>query len=107
MDRRTQKQPRKPATRSELAELHGKLIACYDDITETTAWTAFLFDGVCSLLAENPGIINPTTRSGVQFAAMWLKERNRKDALALHAVCNGLRAIRTRPGGSRRIGKQG
>lgn len=96
MYRRTRKQPRKPATRRELAEIHGKLVACYDDITETAAWTAFLFDGICGLLAENPGSINPTTRSGVQFAALWLKERNRKDALALRAACDGLRAVRTR-----------
>jgi len=71
------------------------LVVLYDEFTETTAWTALVFDGACGILGERPKDVDPDTHT-VRFAAMWLKRRNQSHASALNMVCNKLREIRGR-----------
>lgn len=87
---------RKTETRavSELEEIHHALITLYDELTETTAWTAFVCDGICGVLGEPPTDVDLATQTGMRFAAMWLKQRNQSHASALHTACNKLRSIR-------------
>ena len=78
----------------ELEELHRALLALYDDLTETTALTALVFDGVCGILGEPPTDADSDTCTGMRFAASWLKRRNQTHVSTLKAVCNRLREIR-------------
>ena len=80
----------------ELEELHHALLALYDELTETTALTALVFDGVCGILGEPPTDADSATYTGMRFAASWLKRRNQSHASSLKAACNRLREIRGR-----------
>ncbi len=80
----------------ELEEINRALVVLYDEFTETTAWTALVFDGVCGILGERPKDVDPDTHTGLRFAAIWLKQRNQGHASALNTVCNKLREIRGR-----------
>ena len=77
-----------------LEELQHTLLGLQDDLSETMAWTALLCDGVCGILAEDGSGVDPTTRTGVRFATIWLKQRNERHAAALQAACGKLREIR-------------
>ena len=77
-----------------LGELQQALLTLQDDLSETMAWTALLCDGLCGILVENGSGIDPTTHSGVRFAAIWLKQRNERHAATLQAACGKLREIR-------------
>jgi len=81
-------------TADTLGELQQTLISLQDDFSETMAWTALLCDGLCGILVENGSGIDPTTHSGVRFAAIWLKQRNERHAATLQAACGKLREIR-------------
>ena len=87
---------RKAETRaaSELEVIHHALLTLYDEFTETTAWTALVCDGICGVLGEPPTDVDPDTYTGMRFAAMWLKQRNRSHASALRTACSKLREIR-------------
>ena len=89
---------RKTDTRAalELEEIHQALLALYDELTETTAWTALVCDGVCGILDEPPTDADSATHNGMRFAAIWLKQRNQSHAGTLKAACNKLREIRGR-----------
>lgn len=93
MERTVQKRKPESATR-DLDELHTTLIALYDDFTETTAWTAFVLDGICAVLADSPSTVDPQTQTGLRFASILLKQRNKKHAAALRSTCDRLRATR-------------
>jgi hypothetical protein len=80
-------------TADTLEELQHTLLSLQDDLSETMAWTA-LCDGLCGILVENGPDIDPTTHTGVRFAAIWLKQRNERHAATLQAACRKLRAIR-------------
>ena len=80
-----------------LEEVHCALLALDDELTETIAWTAFVFDGVCGVVSEQPTDIDSATQSGMRFAAHWLKQRNQGHVSALKAVCAKLREIRSPP----------
>jgi hypothetical protein len=80
----------------DLEELQRVLLALHDELTETHAWTALLYDGLCGILGENGTDIDPTTHSGVRFATTWLKQRNKSHAATLQAACKKLREIRDR-----------
>ena len=81
-------------TADTLDELQHALLSLQDDFSETTAWSALLCDGLCGILAENGADIDSTTHSGVRFAAIWLKQRNKRHATALQTACGKLREIR-------------
>ena len=87
---------RKTNTRAarELEEINRALVVLYDEFTETTAWTALVFDGVCGILGERPKDVDPDTHTGMRFAAMWLKQRNQSHASTLQAACSKLREVR-------------
>lgn len=86
---------RKPASAArDLNELHPALIDLYDNLTETAAWTALVLDGNCGVLAGPSSEVDPDTRTGLLFAAIWLKRRNKEHTAALRSICNRLRAIR-------------
>lgn len=91
-------QRRKTNTRAarELEEINRALVVLYDELTETTAWTALVFDGVCGILGERTTDVDPNTHTGMRFAAMWLKQRNQNHASALNAACSRLCEIRGR-----------
>jgi hypothetical protein len=99
--RRTERR-RKADTRAarELEEIHCALLALDDDLTETIAWTAFVFDGVCGMLGEQPMEVDSATHSGMRFATIWLKQRNQSHASTLKAACKKLREIRGQQGRS-------
>ena len=78
----------------ELEEINRALVALYDEITETTAWTALVFDGVCGILGEEPKDVDPDAHTGLRFAAIWLKQRNQSHARTLQVACRKLRAVR-------------
>ena len=78
----------------QLEELQYTLVSLQDDLSETTAWTALVCDGLCGILAESELSIDSTTHTGVRFAAIWLKQRNEKHAATLQAACSKLREIR-------------
>lgn len=77
-----------------LQELQHTLVSLQDDLSETMAWTALVCDGLCGILVENKTDIDPTTHTGIRFAAIWLKHRNEKHVARLQAVCEKLREIR-------------
>lgn len=77
-----------------LQELQHTLASLQDDLSETMAWTALVCDGLCGILVENGTDIDPTTHTGVRFAAIWLKRRNEKHVATLQAACTKLREIR-------------
>ena len=87
---------RKTDTRAirELEEIHHQLVKLYDELTETTAWTALVCDGICGVLSELPTDIDPHTHAGMRFAAIWLKQRNQSHASSLQVACEMLRSIR-------------
>lgn len=87
--RKKQKRPTDP-----LQELQHTLVNLQDDLSETMAWTALVCDGLCGILVENGTDIDPTTHTGVRFAAIWLKRRNEKHVATLQAACTKLREIR-------------
>ncbi len=80
----------------ELEEINRALVVLYDEFTETTAWTALVFDGVCGILGERPRDVDPDTHTGLRFAAIWLKQRNQNHASTLQTACKKLRAVRGR-----------
>lgn len=84
-----QKRPADP-----LQELQHTLVNLQDDLSETMAWTALVCDGLCGILVENGTDVDPTTHTGLRFAAIWLKRRNEKHAVTLRAACTKLREIR-------------
>ena len=94
---------RKADTRAarQLAEIHCALLALDDEFTETIAWTAFVFDGVCGILGEQPMDVDSATHTGMRFATIWLKQRNQSHASTLKAACKKLREIRGRQWKSR------
>ena len=94
MEKAAQRQITRKQTADTLGELQQTLITLQDDLSETMAWTALLCDGLCGITAENGSGIDPTTHSGVRFAAIWLKQRNERHAAALRAACGKLREIR-------------
>lgn len=81
-------------TADTLRELQGALVNLQDDLLETMAWTALVCDGLCGILAENGPDIDPTTHTGLRYAAIWLKQRNEKHAATLQTACRALREIR-------------
>jgi hypothetical protein len=81
-------------TADTLEELQHTLLSLQDDFSETRAWTALLCDGLCGIMVENGSDIDPTTHTGIRFAAIWLKQRNERHAATLQAACRKLRAIR-------------
>ena len=89
---------RKTNTRAarEIEEINRALVVLCDEFTETTAWTALVFDGVCGILGERPKDVDPDTHTGLRFAAIWLKQRNQRHARTLQAACIKLRTIRGR-----------
>lgn len=78
----------------ELEKIHHALIALYDELTETTAWTALVCDSICGVVDEQSSEVDSATHTGMRFAAIWLKQRNRNHASRLQAACEKLRAIR-------------
>lgn len=94
MKRTTQKRKRNTLTLREIEQINHTLVLLYDELTETTAWTALVFDGVCGILGERPKDVDADTYAGMRFAAMWLKQRNQRHASALHTVCSKLREVR-------------
>lgn len=91
---RSRKTDTRSACELELEELHHALLTLYDELTETTAWTALVIDGVCGILGEPPTDVDSDTYTGMRFAASWLKRRNQAHASTLKTVCNRLREIR-------------
>ena len=87
--RKNHKRPADP-----LQELQYTLVSLQDDLSETMAWTALVCDGLCGILVENGSDIDPTTHTGIRFAAIWLKRRNEKHAVTLQVACTKLREIR-------------
>jgi hypothetical protein len=85
-----------------LEALQRTLLRLDDELTETFAWTALLYDGLCGLMTEHSADIDPTTHTGMRFAAIWLKRRNQEHATQLQAACGMLRVIRERQGRLRR-----
>ena len=79
-----------------LEALQCALLRLHDDLTETFAWTALLYDGLCGLMTEHSPDIDPTTQNGMRFAAIWLKLRNQGHAAHSQAACRMLREIRER-----------
>lgn len=94
MKRTTQKRKRNKLTARELEEINRTLVVLYDELTETTAWTAFVCDGICGVLGDPPTDVDPDTYTGMRFAAMWLKQRNQNHASALRTACDKLRKVR-------------
>jgi hypothetical protein len=83
-------------TLGEMENLHHDLVTLYDELTETNAWAALVCDGICGIVADDPAQIDSATGTGMRFAVIWLKQRNRKHATTLQAACNKLRKIRGR-----------
>ncbi len=96
MKRTNQKQKKDTRAARELEEINRALVVLYDEFTETTAWTALVFDGVCGILGERPRDVDPDTHTGLRFAAIWLKQRNQSHASTLQTTCKKLRAVRGR-----------
>lgn len=80
----------------KLDELQRALVDLLDDLTETFAWTALLYDGLSGLMTEHTSDIDPATQTGTRFAATWLKRRNHEHAARLQTACVTLREIRER-----------
>ena len=80
----------------ELEEIHLALVALHDELTETTAWTALVCDGICGILGEQAADVDSATHAGMRFAAIWLKQRNQGHAEALQEVCKLLGEVRGR-----------
>jgi hypothetical protein len=49
-----------------------------------------------AILVEDGSAVDPTTKTGARFAAIWLKQRNESHAATLQAACGKLREIRGR-----------
>ena len=94
MEKSVQKRKKHKRTADPLQELQLTLVNLQDDLSETMAWTALVCDGLCGILVENGTDIDPTTHTGVRFAAIWLKRRNEKHAVTLQVACTKLREIR-------------
>lgn len=94
MDKADKKQKKNKRPTDPLQELQHTLVDLQDDLSETIAWTALVCDGLCGILVENGADVDPTTRTGVRFAAIWLKRRNEKHVVTLKAACTKLREIR-------------
>lgn len=94
MEKSVQKRKKHKLSRDPLQELQHTLVNLQDDLSETMAWTALVCDGLCGILVENGTDIDPTTHTGVRFAAIWLKRRNEKHVATLQAACTKLREIR-------------
>ena len=94
MEKSVQKRKKHKLSRDPLQELQHTLVNLQDDLSETMAWTALVCDGLCGILVESSSDIDPTTHTGVRFAAIWLKRRNEKHAITLQDVCTKLREIR-------------
>lgn len=77
-----------------LEEVQKTLLNLQDDLAETMAWTALLYDGLCGILAEHALDLDAKTYAGARFAAIWIKQRNEKHAAALQAACSKLCEIR-------------
>lgn len=80
----------------DLEELQNALLGLHDELTETYAWTALLYDGLCGLVADQTPDVDSVTHTGMRFAAIWLKKRNRGHAAELQAACSRLCEIRER-----------
>lgn len=94
MEKAGQKRKKHKRSAGPLQELQHTLDNLQDDLSETTAWTALVCDGLCGILVENGSDIDPTTQTGLRFAAIWLKRRNEKHAVTLQEACTKLREIR-------------
>lgn len=94
MEKSVQKRKKYKRLADPLQELQHTLVSLQDDLSETMAWTALVYDGLCGILVENGSDIDPTTHTGLRFAAIWLKRRNEKHAVTLQAACTKLREIR-------------
>lgn len=98
MKRTSRRQKTNTRMARELEEINRTLVVLYDELTETTAWTAFVCDGICGVLGEPPTDVDPATQTGMRFAAIWLKQRNQHHASTLQAACDKLREIRGQQG---------
>lgn len=78
------------------------MVVLLDELTETLAWTALVCDGLSGMMTEHTSDIDPETQTGMRFAAIWLKRRNREHAAHLRAACATLREIRERQGRTQR-----
>ena len=94
MEKSVQKRKKQKRPTDLLQELQHTLVSLQDDLSETMAWTALVCDGLCGILVENGTDIDPTTHTGVRFAAIWLKRRNENHTATLKAACIKLREIR-------------
>ena len=94
MEREGQKRIKHKRPADPLQELQHTLVNLQDDLSETMAWTALVCEGVCGILVENGSDIDPTTQTGLRFAAIWLKRRNENHTTTLKAACIKLREIR-------------
>lgn len=93
-----EKADRKPVSHKratkQLQELQHTLLGLHDELTETIAWTALLYDGLCGLMAEQAQDIDTATHTGMRFATIWIKQRNLEHANKLQSACTMLRKIR-------------
>ena len=94
MEKSVQKLKKHKRPADPLQELQHTLVNLQDDLSETMAWTALVCEGVCGILVENGSDIDPTTQTGLRFAAIWLKQRNENHTTTLKAACIKLREIR-------------
>ena len=94
MDKADKKRKKNKRSADPLQELQHALVNLQDDLSETMAWTALVCDSLCGILVENGTDIDPTTHTGVRFAAIWLKRRNEKHVATLQTACTKLREVR-------------
>lgn len=94
MEREGQKRKTSKRSTDPLQELQHTLVNLQDDLSETMAWTALVCDGLCGILVENSSDIDPTTHTGLRFAAIWLKQRNQRHVAMLQTVRKKLCEIR-------------
>ena len=76
-----------------LEKLQRALLGVNDELCETIAWTAFVCDGLCGILAEHEMDIDSATYNGMRFASVWIKRRNKEIASKLEATRRMLREI--------------
>lgn len=96
MEKSGRKASRSKREEQGLKELQQALLSLHDEFTETVAWTALLYDGLCGVLGEQAPDIDRATHTGARFAAIWLKGRNERHAAQLRTACSKLREIRER-----------
>ena len=77
----------------QLDKLQRALLGVNDELCETIAWTAFVCDGLCGILAEHEMDIDSATYNGMRFASVWVKRRNKEIASKLEATRRMLREI--------------